>query len=644
MELAGTPHAPIVINGDANFSATALAQGWPGDGTWWNPFIIDGLDIDRGGTGGHCINIANTRVNFTISNCILTGANVSGGAGINLENVTYGVLIGNTLYNNVYNIYLTESHSVLIKSNTATDSSYSISLRYSSSSNVLVDNNCSFNSNRGINLESGSAFNTVVNNTCSNNIYGIVLYNVSSNAVTNNTFNSNSGHGIHLNRAGFNTIAENACNDNQYGIYFISSSNDNNVMDNELNDNIYGMYLQNCEFDTIASNTFSNNGNGIRFWDGEYNTMAENTFNNNNDGIRLEWSNYNTMTNNTFTSNSLGINFVRGNYNTMTNNTFTNNSHGILFHQYAGFNVIHWNVFYENSVYNCHNSGIGNSFDHNYWSDYSGSLGLYDADRDGIGDTAYQNRGIADQHPLMLWPNRPPLVWIETPKNQVIEHGETLSYQLNVRAYSVKGVKEWWLNDTKHFIHSGHQSTDLVIFSFGLPVGVYGVEVQIRDLYDNALHSSFTVVVRDTTPPVWIIRPTDQKLSYGETLDMQFPASDLSGIDWTLDDTTHFTLGATHYSGGSTARIMNLALLEPGVYVLNLTAADPYDNSLSAIFTVTVEAVEQETTTTTATTTQTTSATLEGIDPTVTFVIGTGVGGAAVIVIVLAVLRRRGGE
>jgi len=39
-----TPYGFITIDGDANFSDTALLEGWPGDGTPENPYIIDGLD------------------------------------------------------------------------------------------------------------------------------------------------------------------------------------------------------------------------------------------------------------------------------------------------------------------------------------------------------------------------------------------------------------------------------------------------------------------------------------------------------------------------------------------------------------------------------------------------------------------------
>jgi hypothetical protein len=87
----GTPHGAITIDGDANFSDTALIEGWPGDGSPENPYIIDGLDIDLGNEDGHCIMINNTRVSFTISNCNLTGAGLESvidiGGGISLENV-----------------------------------------------------------------------------------------------------------------------------------------------------------------------------------------------------------------------------------------------------------------------------------------------------------------------------------------------------------------------------------------------------------------------------------------------------------------------------------------------------------------------------------------------------------------------------
>ena len=109
MLLAGTSHGPIAIDGDANFSDTALLEGWPGDGSPENPFIIDGLDIDLGGSAGQCISINNTRVSFSIRNCNLTGTGRELGAGISLENVTNGELLNNTCTSNRWGIRLGNS-------------------------------------------------------------------------------------------------------------------------------------------------------------------------------------------------------------------------------------------------------------------------------------------------------------------------------------------------------------------------------------------------------------------------------------------------------------------------------------------------------------------------------------------------------
>jgi len=179
--LAGTAHGPITIDGDANFSDTALLEGWPGDGSPDNPYIIDGLDIDLSGEAGHCISISNTRVSFNISNCILIGGisdySVVAGGGIYLGNVTNGELVNNT---------------------------------------------CTSNGGSGICLlESDS--NTVSDNTCNNNWFGIYLYLSDSNSVFDNTCNNNR-IGIYLLHSSSNTVINNTYTGNiQYDIYFIDS-------------------------------------------------------------------------------------------------------------------------------------------------------------------------------------------------------------------------------------------------------------------------------------------------------------------------------------------------------------------------------------------------------------------------------------
>ena len=42
---AYTLHDPIKIEGDEDFAAQAASEGWPGDGSEENPYVIEGYEI-----------------------------------------------------------------------------------------------------------------------------------------------------------------------------------------------------------------------------------------------------------------------------------------------------------------------------------------------------------------------------------------------------------------------------------------------------------------------------------------------------------------------------------------------------------------------------------------------------------------------
>ncbi len=309
-------YAAIAIDGDANFSDTALLEGWPGDGSPENPFIIDGLNIDSGGAIGHGISIINTRVNFIIRNCNLTGFWSTHGhtmclnaAGIYMENVTNGELVNNTCNGNSYGIDLWDSYS-----------------------NTLVNNTCN-NSKTGISLEWSNS-NTLVNNICSNNTdIGIYFYESCSNSLVNNICSNNTWNGIVLSDITFNnTVVNNNCNNNRIGIIFYESKA-NTVADNTCNSNAkYGLFFYESHQNTVDSNTCTSNGkDGIRLSDSDHNTVADNTCSRNNISISLEDSDSNTVANNTCNSNNLGIWLFNSHQNTVVNNTCLNNTeHDIL--------------------------------------------------------------------------------------------------------------------------------------------------------------------------------------------------------------------------------------------------------------------------------------------------------------------------
>ena len=261
-------YAVISIDGDANFTATALLEGWPGDGSPENPYIIDGLDIERdqslGIDGeGHCILIENTRVSFIIRYCNLTGASCHmigiEYAGITLVNVSGGLLVNNVFHQNEAGIYLADSRSNTVVNNTFHDNFWGICLA-DSLSNTVVNNTfyaCMHYGGIGIDLES-SHLNNIVNNTCNVSSVGIGVDGSGPNTLVNNTC-SNAEIGIRLSDSDSNIVANNNCfNNTEHGIYLLFSEN-NTLSDNTFNSNDIGIYLRNSDSNTLANNNCSNN-------------------------------------------------------------------------------------------------------------------------------------------------------------------------------------------------------------------------------------------------------------------------------------------------------------------------------------------------------------------------------------------------
>ncbi|MHA2263202.1 MAG: right-handed parallel beta-helix repeat-containing protein [Candidatus Thorarchaeota archaeon] len=186
--------------------------------------------------------------------------------------------------------------------------------------------------------------------------------------------------------------------------------------------------------------------------------------------------------------------------------------------------------------------------------------------------------------------------WATAPTDSTIDEGAPLEVWLIVTDLSE--ITDAALNDTTHFLLStltieGGRVVQITS-AIDLEPGIYGVQIQVTDFYGNVLTDEFGVIVRaaDTTPPVWVIAPTYQTLTYGQSLDYQLSAIDESGIlNWSVDDTEHFVI--------TFGRVTSIGVLDIGEYPVNVSVYDTYGNMLSGVFTVFVV----QPTTTTATTT-----------------------------------------
>ena len=124
-----TPHDPIRIDSNADFDQAHGVVNWDtGNGTEWNPWIIENYDIN--GTGyGYCIYIGNTTDYFVLQDCYLHGA-----SGLNMH--PYFSESG-LIFFNVQNGYVTD-----IVSSYNEDSGIQT---YNSISNTISNNTASFN-------------------------------------------------------------------------------------------------------------------------------------------------------------------------------------------------------------------------------------------------------------------------------------------------------------------------------------------------------------------------------------------------------------------------------------------------------------------------------------------------------------------
>ena len=439
------PHSLIRIYNDTNFSDTALQEGWLGDGSPGNPYIIANYEINASGALVG-IYISNTTVHFKIQDCrVHDAANLD----IFLFNVSNGVLTRDEFVltkNNGYGIYLKFSKSCLLETvNSSSNSAHNLYMYYSndtiirnstfshsgsgdgillsnSNNNRIENNDCSWNNQYGLRLYDTCNSNIVSNNSALNNQHAITLdSDCDHNIVYNNTCAFNTD-GILLINSDFNLIQDNSCHDNTYGID-LDFSQHNEIIDNMLDTNIqcsmligydsddniivnnscsafmHAIYLYYCTGNELLNNTCSGSSNGIILWNAINNTIRSNTLEQNNQGIAVYSSSdgnvfsYNMISNST----SYGIYLESGQNNDIWNNTFYhNNGTG------DAYDPLHIQAY---------DSGINNTWNHsgsphgygNWWSDWQ----TPDNNADGMVDYEYNISGSAgakDWYPLTTQP------------------------------------------------------------------------------------------------------------------------------------------------------------------------------------------------------------------------------------------------
>jgi parallel beta-helix repeat protein len=414
---------PFRINNDGEFAAMAAAEGWVGDGSSGNPYIIEDYDIDGGGYG-YCIYIGNTTVSFVIQNSDFYNSSGNAGAyywnsGVALFNAPNGTLTGNTFENCTGNaVHLDGTTNTTISQNTILNSTAS-GVYLESSIGNFIDDNTLDNNNYGLEMNSNSNSNIITNNTFTNNSEAMDLWSCDNNIISDNVGDSNGMFAYLFGSSNGNEFLNNTITNSGTGIYLQSNCDGNTLRNNTIfNLTQEGIIIESSDSNIIESNDIQKCREGIYTILALLNTISNNTLSNNsNNGIYLDpSSDQNTMSNNTIADNGdFGILMISADFNIIIYNDIINNTlYGINVSSTTNNNEIHHNTFSDNNGgdVQANDDGTGNQWDDtmgegNLWGDYE-SRYVPPASSDGIvWDIPYDINGSAgsqDLFPLALYP------------------------------------------------------------------------------------------------------------------------------------------------------------------------------------------------------------------------------------------------
>ncbi|TFG31385.1 hypothetical protein EU527_12500 [Candidatus Thorarchaeota archaeon] len=310
-----TPHIPITITSNDDF----ISQGWPGNGTEGNPYLIEGLSVIDTST---CISISDTNVYFEITNCLISSPTQSNNNGINFENVTNGAIIDCILENHANGVYLSLSSYCIINKSIAFNNEHS-GLELLSSDFCTILNNTAFDNLCGFWLESSSTC-TLNYNIAVDNEYGFILY-LSSSILENNFANRNM-NGFHIYESSFCDLINCTASYNFQSGIFLYNSSFCMMMKNTIQYNYrYGFFLSNTTSCTLVNNTLRDDGiflfgPSVSYW---LHTMLDNSINGfpvgyfkSTSGLSINGSQYGQVLlancSNTFVKNGIFANVALG--------------------------------------------------------------------------------------------------------------------------------------------------------------------------------------------------------------------------------------------------------------------------------------------------------------------------------------------
>ncbi len=534
-EKAYDSHDPIRIDSNSDFSEKANSEGWKGNGSADNPYIIENYDID-GSDAGYCIYIGNTTVHFIIRNCTVHHASGNSwtyhwNSGIVLYDVENGVVDNNTVeYNTGSGIYVFISDYNRISNNTiSSNSDYGI---YLDSSYNVVENNSIADNDWGVYLSSSNnslSNNAFVNDSIemsgftasywasheidtTNTVNGKPIYYIKNEE--NMTLSESSGEvilvscknvtveGQELNKGSIGAIVafSSGCRlmnitasfNGHYGIHLYSSDNTTVYGCNASSNGENGILMDGSNWNDIVGCSFTSNADESIYLDSSSNnTISDNTVKNSGEGVYL-WHNSenNTISNNTVIGNDgAGIEAFDSNSNTIYGNYLEGNDKGVLVFS-SSYSRVYGNRAENNSrgievkdSDHCevhHNIASGNTNDgiYLYYSNYGSIWNNTVASNDDSGIVVYES----DNNQIMnntLEENSDEGIYLYSSNHNFI-HGNSMAdnkYGVDIYSSDYSVIS----NNTIH--HSGYAGIYMTSSSFRNSVADNGIMWNYYGIY-----------------------------------------------------------------------------------------------------------------------------------------------------------------
>ncbi len=246
MKPAYTLHDPIIIASDADFTAQALVESWPGNGTEIEPYVIEDYLIN---TEDMAIRITDTTVYFEIRYCFIACTNSSydwigyrDRSCILLDNVTNALIHSANITSFRYGIQMINVIDCEIRNCTVNIEMSAINVHCI---DIRVADSC-----------------TVLNNTFigAHSIdRGLFLEYVYNLNITLNKF-TGSGIGMWGREMSSSSISDNEFYDNLNDAIYCDTTSDLNVTNNFVDGQGHGFSFGHSENLTLLDNTFTKSG------------------------------------------------------------------------------------------------------------------------------------------------------------------------------------------------------------------------------------------------------------------------------------------------------------------------------------------------------------------------------------------------